>query len=110
GLEVSFRLGPWGEIRDALERREIDLVQGMFYSPEREAVFDFTPAHAVVNHAIVVRAGTSMPASLAELQGKSILVMRGDIMHDAALELGYAEQLVAVDSQEEALRLLAAGR
>ena len=110
GLEVSFRFGPWAEIREALERGEIDLVQGMFYSPKREAAFDFTPAHAVVNHAIVVRAGTSMPASLAELQGKSILVMRGDILHDAALELGYAEQLVPVDSQEEALRLLAAGQ
>lgn len=110
GLDVSFHLGPWGEIREALERGEIDLVQGLFYSPEREAAFDFTPAHAVVNHGIVVRADTPMPASLAELQGKSILVMRGDIMHDAAIELGYAEQLVPVATQEEALRLLAAGQ
>lgn len=110
GLEVSFRLGPWGEIREALERGEIDVVQGVFYSPEREAVFDYSPAHTVINHAIVVRSGTAMPASLADLAGQSILVMRGDIMHDVAIGLGYADQLVSVATQEEALRLLAAGR
>lgn len=110
GLEVSFRLGPWGEIREALERGEIDLVQGVFYSPEREALLDFSPPHTVVNHAIVVRKGTPLPGNLSELKGMSILVMQGDILHDAALELGYAKQLVPVASQEEALRLLASGR
>lgn len=109
GLEVSIRLGPWGEIREALERGEIDVVQGVFYSSEREALLDFSPPHTVVNHAIVVREGTAMPGNLSELAGKSILVMQGDILHDAARELGYAEQMVPVASQEEALRLLAAG-
>lgn len=109
GLEVTFRLGPWSEVRSALARGEIDMVQGMFYSPEREATFDFSPAHAVVNHAIVVRAGTEMPRDLSALAGKAILLMQGDIMHDAAIELGLAGQLILVDSQEEALRRLAAG-
>ncbi|MBE0596369.1 MAG: transporter substrate-binding domain-containing protein, partial [Desulfuromonadales bacterium] len=109
GLEVTFRLGPWGEIREALARDEIDVVQGMFYSPERERTFGFTPAHAVVNHAIVVRANSEIPGSLSALGGKSILVMQGDIMHDAAVELGYGDQLVLVASQEEALAQLAAG-
>lgn len=110
GIEVSFRLGPWAEIRQALERGEIDVVQGVFYSPERETVFDFSPAHTVINHAIVVRAGTPMPANLSELAGRSILVMRGDIMHDAALQLGYGDTVVPVATQEEALGLLAAGQ
>ncbi|MDO3377220.1 transporter substrate-binding domain-containing protein [Geoalkalibacter halelectricus] len=110
GLDVSIRLGPWKEIRQALERNEIDVVQGMFFSTERERYFDFSPAHSIVNHALVVRSGSPMPASLGDLDGLSILVMEGDIMHDAALDLGLAEQLVPVSSQEEALRLLAAGR
>lgn len=109
GLDISIRLGPWKEIRQALERREIDVVQGMFYSLEREDVFDFTPAHSIVNHAIVVRAGARMPGGLKELDGLSILVMEGDIMHDAALDLGLAEQIFPVLSQKEALRLLAEG-
>lgn len=110
GIEVAFRLGPWGKIRQALERGEIDVVQGVFYSPEREDGFDFSPPHTVINHAIVVRKGTPMPGNLSELGARSILVMQGDILHDTALELGYADRLVPVASQEEALRLLAAGQ
>jgi ABC-type amino acid transport substrate-binding protein/nitrogen-specific signal transduction histidine kinase len=109
GLNVAFRLGTWVEIREALARGEIDVVQGMFYSPEREKSFGFSPAHAVVNHAVVVRNDTIMPESLSSLAGKSIMVMQGDIMHDAAIEQGYEDQLILVASQEEALQRLSAG-
>lgn len=109
GLEITFRLDSWGKIRQALEQDEIDVIQGMFYSPERENYFAFSPPHSIVNHAIVVREGTTMAGSLSELSGKSILVMKGDIMHDAAVALGYKEQLKIVETQEEALRLLSGG-
>lgn len=110
GLDITIRLGPWNQIRAALENNELDVVQGMFYSPEREKIFDFSPAHSVVNHAVVVRAGTPMPRSLADLAGLSILVMDGDILHDAAVNQGLGEYLNPVASQEEALRLLASGQ
>ncbi len=110
GLEVTIRLGPWAEIREGLAANEVDAVQGMFYSAERERYFDFSPAHAVVNHTFVVRSGTRIPQSMAELSGLSLLVMKGDIMHDVAVKQGYADQLTPVATQEEALRLLAQGR
>ncbi len=89
---------------------EIDAVQGMFYSSERDLTLDFTPAHTLISHVIAVRQGAQIPRSMADLAGKSILVMDGDIMHDVAAKLGYSKNLVLVDSQEEALRLLADGR
>ena len=109
GLSVEIRLGPWGEVRKGLESGNIDLVQGMFYSVERDKAFAFSPPYAQVQHAIVVRKGSPELSSMAGLKGKSILVMAGDIMHDLAVEKGYAKQIVAVASQEEALRRLAAG-
>ncbi|MGK2907372.1 MAG: transporter substrate-binding domain-containing protein [Desulfuromonadales bacterium] len=110
GIEVDIQLRPWAEIRAGLASEEIDAVQGMFYSAERDRFFDFTPAHALLSHVIAVREGTELPASMADLAGKSILVMAGDIMHDAAVKQGYAEQLVLVTSQEEALKQLASGQ
>ena len=109
GLEVSFRLGPWDQVRSALKEGHIDLVQGMFYSPERDEEFEFSPAHTLVTHAVVVRADTPMPGNLAELADKTVLVMQGDIMHDAALTLGLSNQLRLMATQEEALRRLASG-
>ncbi|NCA83365.1 MAG: transporter substrate-binding domain-containing protein [Opitutae bacterium] len=109
GLSIDIQLGSWGNIRKGLEAGEIDAVQGMFYSVARDQAFDFSPAGALVQHVIVVRAGSPAPADLKDLAGKSILVMAGDIMEDLAVQQGYGAQLVAVESQEQALRQLAAG-
>jgi signal transduction histidine kinase len=63
----------------------------------------------MVQHAIVVRAGTPVPADMQALAGKTILVMAGDVMEELARQHGYGKQLVLVSTQEDALRLLAAG-
>ncbi len=111
GLNVEIRLAPWAEVREALARGEIDALQGMFYSPQRDLTFDFTPPHTV-NHCVgVVRKGeTPPPATLAELEGKRIVLQRGDIMHDFAVENGLEREITAVDAQEDALRELAEGK
>ncbi len=110
GIEVEFRLGRWREIRKGLENGEIDLVEGMFYSAERDEIFDFSPPHTTVAHTIAVRKGAPVPADLASLSGRSILVMAGDVMEDLAIERGLGDHLVRVATQEEALGLLASGK
>jgi PAS domain S-box-containing protein len=109
GLAVDIRLETWSRVRQGLESGETDVVQGMFYSVERDRDFDFSPQHEIVQHAIVVRTGTPVPADMMALAGKTILVMAGDMMEDLALQHGYGKQLAPVLSQQEALRLLAAG-
>ncbi|HET98152.1 MAG TPA: transporter substrate-binding domain-containing protein [Desulfurivibrio alkaliphilus] len=111
GLNVEIRLGPWGEIRRALATGEIDALQGMFYSHERNRSFDFTQPHLIKEGVAVVRRGEGAPpVNLAELVGKRIVVQTGDIMHDFALENGLGQWLTAVDGPEQALRELALGR
>ena len=111
GLDIEIRLGPWSEIRDALARGEIDALQGLFYSPQRDLTLDFTPPHTV-NHCVsVVRNGEGPPpTTMAELAGKRIVVQQGDIMHDWVRENRLGGQVSVVDAQEDALRELAAGR
>ncbi len=109
GWAVDVRLGDWADVRKGLEAREIDAVQGMFYSAERDAAFDFSPPSTHVQHVIVVREGSPEPADLKALAGKSVWVMAGDIMEELAAAQSPDAQLVAAPSQEEALRRLAAG-
>jgi PAS domain S-box-containing protein len=111
GVDIEIRLGPWSDIVQGLESGEIDVIQGIFYSEKRDEKFDFTQEHTV-NHCVsVVRKGEGpTPITLAELAGKRIVVQRGDIMHDFAVEHGLANQISAVDSQEDALRELAQGQ
>ncbi|MFO7859958.1 MAG: transporter substrate-binding domain-containing protein [Desulfosalsimonas sp.] len=111
GLDIHIQLGPWEDIRRALKADEIDVIQGMFYSPERDRVFDFTPPHKVNHYVAVVRKNQGpAPVSVDELEGMRIVVQGGDIMHDFVLENGLKDRVSVVDAQEDALRQLAQGR
>lgn len=109
GISVDIQLGPWGEIRRKLENGEIDLVQGMFYSAERDKIFDFTDAHTLISHVVSARQETPFVTSLEELAGKTTVVMKGDIMHDLAVKVGLKSQLLLAETQQEALSLVASG-
>ncbi len=110
GMAIEFRLGSWANIREDLASGKIDAIQGMFYSPERDKTFDFTPPY-IVNHCVaVVRKGRTVPVDVKDLTGLDIVVQTGDIMHDFALKNHLGEPLSTVDAQEEALRELADGR
>lgn len=110
-LSVDIRLGPWTRIKDMLAQGEIDIIMGMMYSPERDRRFDFSQAHTVHHHIAITRGGrrSDVPATPEDLQGRSIVVQAGDIMHEYVLLAGLTDNLTVVDSQEEALRLVLAG-
>ena len=109
-LNVDIQIGPWGDIRKALESGKADVISGMYYSKEREKVVDFSPPYTIVHHAIFARKGSPSIKSEDELRGKEIIVMRGDIMNDYVLKNGLSENPVLVATQAEALRLLASGK
>jgi ABC-type amino acid transport substrate-binding protein/two-component sensor histidine kinase len=112
GFEVEIKLGPWSQITAMLARGEIDLIQGMMYSPERDRVFDFAHGHTIHQHVVVGRSGgrRGIPSSLEELRGRSIAVQDGDIMHEFALQNGLAGNLHVVETQETALGMVASGQ
>ena len=109
GLTVEIRLDSWDRILHGLASGDIDLVEGMFYSATRDRAFAFSAPHNRVQHVIVAREGLPVSAGLKDLAGKAVLVMAGGIMEELAKEQGYGKQLVAVPSEQEALRRLAAG-
>lgn len=110
GMNYEIRLGPWNDIRESMENGEIDVVHGMFYSRERDTVFDFSPPHTYIFHSIFGREGEQKVQTLEDIEGKEIIVMEGDIMHDFVLENRLTSHLVLVKDQAEALRLLASGQ
>ena len=109
GLEVEIRLGPWEEVRHDLETRQLDVVLGMYSSPERERFADFSVPVTIATHTIFVRKDSPI-RSVRDLRGRAILVQTGDIMHDYLREKGLTERVIARDEQTEVLRLLAAGQ
>jgi len=110
GIDVTFRVGPWDEVRTALERGEIDALPLVSYSREREAVFDFTLPHTVAHGAVFKRGNSPDIASVVDLRDKTIIVMRADAGHDWLVRNDISEKLVLTRTVADSLRLLASGQ
>ncbi len=110
-LDIEFRLGPWSETIKRLENGEIDVVQGMFYTHQRDLKFDFTQPYAANHYVSVVRKGELPPPVTADdLKGLRIVIQRDDVVQDFLQEKGYGDQISFAETQEDALRQLAEGR
>jgi PAS domain S-box-containing protein len=110
GLDIEIKLGPWAEIRKALEDGKIDAIQGMFYSEKRAQAFDFSPPFAIINHVVFGRKGSPAVRSTKELRDKEIIVMQGDIMHDYVVKKHLSDRLLLAPTPADVLRLLASGK
>jgi signal transduction histidine kinase len=109
GMTVEFRFGNWAEIRGALLAGDIDVLQGITWSEEREGIIDFGVPHSIVHHAIFARKDAPAISSLEDLAGKEVTVFRGGIMDEMITRRGVAARIVRVDTPADALRRLAAG-
>lgn len=111
GIDIEIKLTPWEKAVNDLERENIDALQGMFYSAERNKKFDFTSPHTVVQYVIAARKGAGeFPDNIEQLRGKKIAVQNRDLMHDYLLENNFDKKFIAASaSQEDSLRELSAG-
>jgi len=107
-MNIRISMGPWSRVRKQLETGEIDIITGMHYSAQRDARADFSVPHTRVSHVAFVRK-TDNIESAADIAQKSIIVQRGDIMHDYVRSNGLGRSVHPVDDPEAALALLASG-
>mgnify|MGYP002345197077 CR=1 FL=1 len=109
GFKIEIVLGPWDTVRRELEEGKIDMLAGMFYSRERDRKVDFSLPHTVVTHDLFVREGSPL-RSLEDLAGKRLMVQKGDIMHDYALEKKLSTNLVALENVHDIIQGLSEGK
>jgi len=110
GINVRFRVGPWDEVRAALEDGNVDALPLVSYSAEREKVFDFTTPHTVSYAAIFKRKDSPDIGSLDDLRGTSIITMRSDGTHDWLMRNNISKSYTLTNTMTDALRLLASGQ
>ncbi|MCF7838149.1 MAG: transporter substrate-binding domain-containing protein, partial [Candidatus Marinimicrobia bacterium] len=109
-LDVDIRLGPWAEQVQALERGEVDALQGVFYSATRDRRFDFSQPFMMAHYVSVVRRDAGAPPiDLADLAGRRVAVQRGDIIHEYLVEHGLDARIELFETQADALRAVATG-
>lgn len=111
GLKFEFRTGKWEQLRAGVENGEIELLSGMFYSKERAKLVEFSEPFVYVDYTMFVRKGTLFQNE-KDLMGKAIIVQKGDIMEDYAIDnyLTERDKLIRVENPLKSLQLLAKGK
>jgi ABC-type amino acid transport substrate-binding protein len=110
GLSVTFKVGPWNEIKQELAEKTLDVLPLVSYSEERSKVYDFTTAYLRMNGTVFIRKGTTEIKGLDDLKNKEVLVMQGDTAHEYALRENLSDTIIAKASYDEAFKLLASGK
>ncbi len=109
-MAIQIRLGNWTDILGALQEGEIDIVEGMFYSPERDRIFDFSPSYLLAHFVTVTRKESGrLPETFADLADKKIVAQRGDVILDVLAEHGLQDRVHVAATQDEVLRSVSAG-
>ncbi|WP_220432622.1 transporter substrate-binding domain-containing protein [Saccharospirillum alexandrii] len=109
GIDVEITLDSWSIMREKLENGEMDVLQGMVASEEREKEFSFSAPSVMVNYSFFARKGDPEPASYDDLKGKSVVVQHEGIVHDFLRENDFGVTIATVRAHSDALRQLAAG-
>ena len=110
GRDVTFRTGPWPDVRGWLETGEIQALPLVGRTPERERLFDFTGPYMSLHGAIVVRKETTGIQSLADLKGRTVAVLKGDNAEEFLRRKDRGIRIHTTLTFEEALHDLARGR
>jgi polar amino acid transport system substrate-binding protein len=106
--ELQFLPLPWEEALRALQEGRVDAVGGMKYDAERAHYFDFSEEYLINSLAIFVAKDNSIIVELADLENKRIAVQKDDIAYQKLKNR--VMELTATVSQEEAIKLLLAGK
>lgn len=110
GFEIIINLGDsWSDMRKALENGEIDILQGISYSAEREKILDFSPPHSFVSHSIFGHQRSKPVHAIEELRGKDVVLLGRGIMHDYFIQAGIEANIIPAKTLFEALKLLSTG-
>ncbi len=108
GIEVSFYETDWTTIKDELTKGNLDVVPIVAYTQERDEIFDFSVPYIIMHGNIFVRRDSDIETE-EDLIGKEIIVMRNEHMHEFAISKNYTQNLILVETYEEAFRLLSRG-
>ena len=106
GFDVQIQLGEWNLVRQELDNGDINLIEGMAYSTDRDASYDFSVPFTYISFDLFVPDGSPIQ-HLEDATGKCIAVQNGGLMQEYLQEQGLTDQVNLVANAPDALALLA---
>lgn len=108
-LRYELVVEDWPTLRADLEAGRLDVLPGVFETPPREPVMDFSVPTAWVHHTVFVRMDSPVRVPADLLSGSRVLIRKAGPHDDDADRIPAEIELVRGLTPEELLRRLAAG-
>lgn len=108
GLDVELIPTSWENAVSMLSNGEVDAIQGMTLSPERDVLFDFSDEIVVNSQSIFVLSETTYISDLKDLNGKKVSVQDDDITSEILKDYPDIEVIGKIN-QYQAIELLLDG-
>lgn len=108
GLDIELVPTSWENAISTLVNGQVDAIQGMTISPERDVLFDFSDEIVLNSQSIFVLTDTSYISDLGDLKGKKVSVQDDDITSELLKSYPAIEVIERVN-QYESLKLLLDG-
>ena len=109
GLAVDEVAGPWSSVLKQVSDGELDVLVAVAGSPERREKLNFVGPYLSTPTAIVTRSNYQQVWDLAGFSGRKLALIEDHFLINRIRSAYPSIKLVEVPSQEDALRLLAAG-
>lgn len=109
GMEIEYYPMTWDEACDKLKKGEVDIIQGMKYTRERDMYYDFSVEYLENSQSIFVLSDNDDIKSFKDLNGKRIAIQSGDAAISTLYSLTHYKS-VFTENQEEAIHQLMGGR
>jgi len=109
GFQVKFRLGKWSKVKEWLNSGEVDIIEGMAYSQERAALYNFSFPHTETWRCVFVRKNSAYH-DISELQSATLAAQTGDVSEEYLQTIKFKGKVVELPSQEDALLMLDSGQ
>ncbi|MFW6223541.1 MAG: transporter substrate-binding domain-containing protein [Spirochaetota bacterium] len=107
-LDIRINLGPWEEVRHELENGDIEILAGMYRTPERDRRVDFSVPHFIASYGVFVPKDSDI-RSVEDIRDRRILVQTADLGHDYLVERGIGAEIVTVSEWDALIPALEDG-
>lgn len=109
GIEIEYYPMAWDEACDKLKKGEVDIIQGMRYTRDRDIFYDFSEAYLENSQSIFVLSSNDDIKRFKDLNGKRIAIQRGDVAISTLYTLRHYTSIYT-ENQEEAIHQLMGGK
>lgn len=104
--KIELKMTAWSQVRSNLENKQIDYIHDIVFSEERSKIYSFSKPYHISPYTVFTKSSSPAINSINDLNGKKIVVIKGDIGEDFLKEQGIKAEIQSFNNYSDVLIFL----